>query len=117
MSREVIENLRRDMMRNMVFARLGGSFADPGFMVSADGVKWAYLQYRYDHFGKPSYAEIARDIGMNDEHLRLIMLGKREPSTAFLKAAGFERVVMYRHSAALIASRQSTSGNQNGGKP
>lgn len=101
MSRETIEKLRRNMLRNMEFARPGGSFADNNFMVSADGVKWSYLDYLYGMFGTPTYAEIARDIGMNDEHLRLILLGKREPSKAFLDAAGYERVTFYRRKTSI----------------
>lgn len=94
--RDNVENLRRSMLKNMNFARPGGSFADEGFLVSADGVKWSHMDRLYGIFGRPTFAEIARDIGMNDEHLRLIMIGKREPSTAFLEAAGYERVVFYR---------------------
>lgn len=94
--RDRVETLRRGMLRNMTFATPGGSFADTDFLVSSDGVKWSFLDSLYGMFGRPTYAEIARDLGINDEHLRLILLGKREPSAAFLEAAGYERVVFYR---------------------
>lgn len=95
--RASLDDLRRDFMRNTTFATEGvGSFVDADVLVNAAGVKSSYLGYRYGMFERPTFAEIARDLGMNDEHLRLIMLGKREPSSAFLEAAGFERVVLYR---------------------
>lgn len=95
--RAAVDELRRGFLQKAAFATEGvGSFAGAAVLVNADGVKSSYLGYRYGMFDRPTYAEIARDLGMNDEHLRLIMLGKREPSAAFLNAAGFERVVFYR---------------------
>ncbi len=57
---------------------------------------WMALDHRYGDFERPLMSEIAADFGVNDELARLILLGKREPSKAFLDAIGFERVTLYR---------------------
>ena len=47
-------------------------------------------------WGKTPYAEIARDLGIDQELLRQTMLGLREPAATFLNAAGYERVLYRR---------------------
>lgn len=94
-SRVFIEDLRHGMLRGMNFALPGGSFADAGYMVDAPGMMWSVLNGRYGHFDRPTYSEIAKDFGVNSEHLRLTMLGKRPPSQAILDAFNYEKVVFY----------------------
>lgn len=63
--------------------------------ISADTVR---RQVRAAHRDK-SYADIGRELDLSDEFVRMVLLGKREPSKAFLRATGYERVVMYRKRA------------------
>lgn len=40
---------------------------------------------------------IARILGLSAGFVGMVLKESREPSKAFLKAAGFEKVIMYRH--------------------
>lgn len=61
-------------------------------MLTADTVR-AEVRRR---FKNQSYADIGRALSLSDEFVRLVLLGGREPSKAFLEATGYERVVRYR---------------------
>ncbi len=93
--RDRVSALRLEAGRRMQFFQLGGSSADPNSLINADGLRWRTLD-RYGLDDHPNLAEIARDLGLNDEFTRLILIGKREPSKAFLDAIGYERVMVYR---------------------
>ncbi len=67
----------------------------PDRLVNADGMIWCALSAEYP-VERPLMSEVAADFGVNDELTRLILLGKREPSKAFLDAVGYERVTLYR---------------------
>lgn len=91
--RENLSRIRHEAGRGMEFYRPGGSLADEGSLINADGLRWLNSGSLLD---TPTIAEVARDLGVNDEVLRLTLIGKREPSKAFLDAVGYERVVLYR---------------------
>lgn len=99
--REDFDRLRLEMGRRTEFYSLekrDPSVADDR-LVNADGMMWMALDNRYGHHELPLMAEVAADFGVNDELTRLILIGKREPSKAFLDAVGYERVMLYRRKA------------------
>lgn len=61
-------------------------------LLTADEVR-CLIHARYPGW---SFAQIARELGLSPEFIRLILHGDREPSGRFLAAAGFERVTFYR---------------------
>lgn len=98
--REAFEKRHFEMGRRMRFYGLekrGGDFDDR--LVNSDGMLWMAIDHKYGPSGlneRPLMSEVAADLGINDELTRLILLGKREPSKAFLDAVGYERVMLYR---------------------
>ena len=95
--REAFDRRRSEQGRRMRFYSLEpreGEAAER--LVNADGVLWMALSDRYDFNVRPLMSEVAADLGVNDELTRLILLGKRKPSKAFLDAIGYERVTLYR---------------------
>jgi hypothetical protein len=48
------------------------------------------------HWEGRTYADIGRELGLNDEVVRMTVLGHREPARSFLAALGYERVLRYR---------------------
>lgn len=66
-------------------------------MLTADTVR-AEVRRR---FKDQSYADIGRTLSLSDEFVRMVLLGTREPSRAFLEATGYERVVRYRKKGAV----------------
>ncbi len=96
--REGVEKLRTAMGARMeIYKLLPRHDAEPLSepLKNVDAMLWAVLSARYG-FERPLMSEIAADFGVNDELTRLILLGKREPSKAFLDAVGYERVMLYR---------------------
>lgn len=96
--REAVDQLRSEMGRRMViFDQRPRNHEDKlERLDNVEGMIWNSLETRYGHNEHPLMSEIAADFGVNDELTRLILLGKREPSKAFLDAVGYERVMLYR---------------------
>lgn len=95
--RDKVSELRTAALRETQFFKPGGSFADKHPpLVNASGMIGQILLVKYGHHEFPTMAEIARDFRVNDELMRVILLGTRAPSKAFLEAVGYERVVLYR---------------------
>lgn len=97
--REAVDHIRSEMGRRMVIfdqRRRNSHDGDPERLDNAEGMIWNVLENRYGYSEHPLISEIAADFGVNDELTRLIILGKRKPSKAFLDAVGYERVTLYR---------------------
>jgi len=84
--------------RMVIFDRRWRSGEEPvrDALYNADGMLWNALESRYGYNLRPLMSEVAADLGVNDELTRVILLGRREPSKAFLDAVGWERVTLYR---------------------
>lgn len=73
-------------------------------MFDAETLRWHFCDHWYGPAGKfatekPNCAELGRELGLSDEFVRQVLNGSREPSKAFLEAAGYERVTLYRRKA------------------
>ncbi|WP_375782862.1 hypothetical protein ACE10Z_23395 [Bradyrhizobium sp. Pha-3] len=53
-----------------------------------------------EHFRGETHETIGLTLGLSAGFVGMVLSGAREPSKAFLQAAGFERVVRYRRSGA-----------------
>lgn len=51
------------------------------------------------HFAGSSHEIIGATLGLSAGFVGMVLKGTREPSRAFLKATGFERIVRYRRKA------------------
>lgn len=99
--REAFEKLRSAIGGRMesfdLCPRSAAASAASGPLMNSDGMLWHVLSSRYGaDQDRPLMSEVASDLGVNEELTRLILLGKREPSKAFLDAVGYERVMLYR---------------------
>lgn len=96
--REAFDRRRMELGRQMeIYQHQPRSGAPGARLFNASGMLWAVLDRRYGVFDeRPLMSEVARDFGANNELARMILLGKREPSKAFLDAVGWERVTLYR---------------------
>jgi hypothetical protein len=64
-----------------------------GIVMTADSVR-RLLAQRVAEF--PSIAAYAQRVGVSDEHVRLMLAGRREPAGKVLAALELERVAVYR---------------------
>lgn len=80
-------------------------------LVTADEMRAYLANCRYENW---TYERIAEHLNLTPAFVGMVFTGQREPSKAFLEAAGFERVTLYRLKS--VGDRLRAIPSQNGSK-
>lgn len=65
-------------------------------LLNADELRWHVEVMRFPIEDGFTHERIAQETGLTAAFVGMVLSGAREPSKAFLKAIGFERIMLYR---------------------